>query len=306
MAFACRPSVIVLDEPTTGLDVSTQAHVLATVRDLCRAARRRRAVRHPRPGGGRQPRRPCGRDVRRAHRRGGRDRGQSSHAAAHPYTRHLIARVPRHQRRPEASSASRAAPVARAATGGLCVRASLRARHRRVPRRVPAGDRDRAGHTVRCVRPAEIRRPHAPSRARADAPSASRRTRCCRCATSARRYGAGTSCTTSSFDVERGECVALVGESGSGKSTLPRSIGGLHREWTGEIAARRRALATRRATDATPSALAHPVRLPEPVQLAQPAAHGRRVGRPAAAHRSALGGERGAARGSARCSSGCR
>ena len=37
MAFACRPSVIVLDEPTTGLDVSTQAHVLATVRDLCRA-----------------------------------------------------------------------------------------------------------------------------------------------------------------------------------------------------------------------------------------------------------------------------
>ena len=38
-----------------------------------------------------------------------------------------------------------------------------------------------------------------------------------------------------SFDVGRGECVALVGESGSGKSTLSRSIGGLHREWTGDI-----------------------------------------------------------------------
>ena len=37
MAFACRPSVIVLDEPTTGLDVSTQAHVLDTVRELCQA-----------------------------------------------------------------------------------------------------------------------------------------------------------------------------------------------------------------------------------------------------------------------------
>jgi len=36
MAFACRPSVIVLDEPTTGLDVSTQEHVLATVRSLAR------------------------------------------------------------------------------------------------------------------------------------------------------------------------------------------------------------------------------------------------------------------------------
>ena len=37
MAFSCRPSLIVLDEPTTGLDVSTQRHVLDTVRSLCRA-----------------------------------------------------------------------------------------------------------------------------------------------------------------------------------------------------------------------------------------------------------------------------
>src|SRR4029079_8955896 len=35
MAFACRPRVIVLDEPTTGLDVTTQAHVLTAVRELC-------------------------------------------------------------------------------------------------------------------------------------------------------------------------------------------------------------------------------------------------------------------------------
>jgi len=34
MAFACRPAVIVLDEPTTGLDVSTQEHVLKTIRNL--------------------------------------------------------------------------------------------------------------------------------------------------------------------------------------------------------------------------------------------------------------------------------
>src|SRR5262249_38217248 len=37
MAFACRPSLIVLDEPTTGLDVSAQRHVLDTVRSLCRS-----------------------------------------------------------------------------------------------------------------------------------------------------------------------------------------------------------------------------------------------------------------------------
>src|SRR5579863_10622918 len=36
MAFACRPALIVLDEPTTGLDVTTQRHVLDTVRSMCR------------------------------------------------------------------------------------------------------------------------------------------------------------------------------------------------------------------------------------------------------------------------------
>jgi peptide/nickel transport system ATP-binding protein len=34
MAFANRPRLIILDEPTTGLDVTTQSTVLATVREL--------------------------------------------------------------------------------------------------------------------------------------------------------------------------------------------------------------------------------------------------------------------------------
>ena len=37
MAFANRPRLIVLDEPTTGLDVTTQATVLSTVRELAEA-----------------------------------------------------------------------------------------------------------------------------------------------------------------------------------------------------------------------------------------------------------------------------
>jgi len=36
MAFINRPALVVLDEPTTGLDVTTQTHVLATVRTLCK------------------------------------------------------------------------------------------------------------------------------------------------------------------------------------------------------------------------------------------------------------------------------
>ena len=35
MAFACRPRLIVLDEPTTGLDVSTQRTVMTTVAQMC-------------------------------------------------------------------------------------------------------------------------------------------------------------------------------------------------------------------------------------------------------------------------------
>ena len=38
-AFACRPDVVVLDEPTTGLDVTTQDLVLETVRDLVTRSR---------------------------------------------------------------------------------------------------------------------------------------------------------------------------------------------------------------------------------------------------------------------------
>src|SRR6202012_3325287 len=39
MAFANRPRLIVMDEPTTGLDVTTQPHVLGTIRSLCREHR---------------------------------------------------------------------------------------------------------------------------------------------------------------------------------------------------------------------------------------------------------------------------
>ena len=37
LAFVLRPQLIVLDEPTTALDVTTQAHILATLRRLCKS-----------------------------------------------------------------------------------------------------------------------------------------------------------------------------------------------------------------------------------------------------------------------------
>ena len=73
---------IVCDEPTTGLDVTTQARVLETVRELLPQPRRRRAVRQPRPGGRRRARRPGRGDVRRADRRVGHARPRSSRPRA--------------------------------------------------------------------------------------------------------------------------------------------------------------------------------------------------------------------------------
>ena len=93
MAFANRPRVIVLDEPTTGLDVTTQAHVLETVRATLRDARRRGGLREPRPRGGRDARDARGGHVRRAARELG-PTGTLFRLAAHPYTRRLVEAIP--------------------------------------------------------------------------------------------------------------------------------------------------------------------------------------------------------------------
>jgi peptide/nickel transport system ATP-binding protein len=45
------------------------------------------------------------------------------------------------------------------------------------------------------------------------------------------------------FDLAKGEVVALVGESGSGKTTISRSVGGLHKDWTGTLSFEGRELA---------------------------------------------------------------
>jgi peptide/nickel transport system ATP-binding protein len=39
MALACTPSVLIADEPTTGLDVTTQAVIMDLIRDMSRSTR---------------------------------------------------------------------------------------------------------------------------------------------------------------------------------------------------------------------------------------------------------------------------
>ena len=94
MAFACRPHVIVCDEPTTGLDVTTQARVLETVRDLCQQPRRGRGLRQPRPGRRRRARRRGRGHVRRTDRRARPARRDLRQARVTPTPASCCARCP--------------------------------------------------------------------------------------------------------------------------------------------------------------------------------------------------------------------
>ena len=69
IALLHRPALVIADEPTTALDVTIQAQILAQMQELCAQLRHRADLDHARPYGDRRPRRPCRGDVRGAHRR---------------------------------------------------------------------------------------------------------------------------------------------------------------------------------------------------------------------------------------------
>ena len=49
-------------------------------------------------------------------------------------------------------------------------------------------------------------------------------------------FGAKTAVSAASFSVDVGETFSLIGASGCGKSTILRVLGGLQRDWSGEVA----------------------------------------------------------------------
>ena len=300
------PSVIVLDEPTTGLDVTTQAHVLATVRDLCRShgvaalyvthdlavvanLADRVAVMY------------AGRIVEQ-----GPTAAICSTDPAHPYTRQLVAAAP--DMTGDRAIVGLPGARRRRVTARRAAR-SRRAASSRPTRAAPSSrrcDEVAAGH--RCA--ASTRSQVAGARASAAATRAPSRRPRDAVLTLARRVAcvhAGITVVHGvDLHVERGECLALVGESGIGQDdALPLDRRPAPRVDRRDPARRRDRWRSRPRDRADRPAAADPVRLPEPVQLAQPAAHDRRVGRPAAVVGGASAAEARRAR-SARCSSGCR
>jgi peptide/nickel transport system ATP-binding protein len=233
MAFIDPPRVIVCDEPTTGLDVTTQARVLQTVRELCRshgvaalyvthdlAVVAELADRVAVLYGGRIV--ECG------------PRDELFAAPRHPYTRRLLRAVPdvAGRRAIVGIPGYAALPGGRPSGCSFHPRCDLAQEDCRGAAPPPSDVGPR--HQVRCHHPVDAVR-----REPAQAAGAGRQQVGEAVLLGVRgldaHYGSRHTLFGIDLEIRHNECLAVVGESGSGKTTLARCVAGLHRQWSGEL-----------------------------------------------------------------------
>jgi peptide/nickel transport system ATP-binding protein len=265
MAFACRPALIVLDEPTTGLDVSTQRRILDTVRQLCRGYRVAAVyVSHDLAVVSELADEVAVMYAGRIVEAG--PAGALFAGPRHPYTRGLLAAVPEPgSDRPLAGIPGQQPPPGRRGPGcAFATRCELVLEQCRQhePELIPLSGAAQAAatihsahvaagpipshpadtihspHTVRCWRAAEegaartdLPRPRVAAAGPGPAALLSVR------GVSARYHGV-PALSGIDLDLPARACVAVVGESGSGKTTLARCITGLQQDWTGAVTLR--------------------------------------------------------------------
>lgn len=244
MVFLPRPKVLVLDEPTTGLDVTTQAMVLRTLDQLCERfdvaalyvthdlsvvamIADRVAVMY------------AGQIV---------EDGPASEIFAsprHPYTRALLAAIPHLHTAFALSGIPGQTPAPGVRPSGCrfhdrCTFAKAACADTE-PEPVPAGP----DHTARCVRLDDIPAWDPKDRVVADTDPARERNLILTVENLDVYYGKAHVVHDVNLDLAKREIVAIVGESGSGKTTISRCVGGLHDEWDGRIELRGESLATK-------------------------------------------------------------
>ena len=241
MAFLPKPKVLVLDEPTTGLDVTTQKMVLDTMAELCRTHRVSALyVTHDLAVVANIADRVAVMYAGQIVELGPKD--QIFATPAHPYTRALLDSIPHLSQARALTGIPGRTPAPGARPEGCrfndrCAYAVDRCRAAVPELRAVAPD-----HEVRCIRVEEIGTWDINLGTVPDADPDKPRDVILSVQGLNIFYGRKDVVHDVSFDVAKGEVVALVGESGSGKTTISRSVGGLHKDWTGTIQFEGRAL----------------------------------------------------------------
>jgi peptide/nickel transport system ATP-binding protein len=235
MAFLPKPKVLVLDEPTTGLDVTTQKMVLDTMAQLCRAhGDSALYVTHDLAVVANIADRVAVMYAGQIVELGPRE--AMFRNPSHPYTRALLDSIPHlSQARALTGIPGRTpAPGARPEGCRFNNRCSFAVDACRagVPELRPIAE----GHRVRCIRAEEIGSWDISRGTVPDADPDKPREVILSVENLNVFYGRRQVVHEVSFDLAKAEVVALVGESGSGKTTISRSVGGLHKDWTGTIA----------------------------------------------------------------------
>jgi len=235
MAFLPRPKVLVLDEPTTGLDVTTQGMVLQTMGALCRAhGVAALYVTHDLAVIANIADRVAVMYAGQIAELGPRDAIFTS--PTHPYTRALLDAIPHLSRARSLTGIPGRTPAPGRRPEGC--RFNDRCEHviDACKTSLPALVQVTPNHTVRCIRVGDIggwdiSRGYVP-----DSDPDRNRDIILSVSNLNIFYGRKQVVHDVSFDLAKAEVVALVGESGSGKTTISQCVGGLHSNWTGEIA----------------------------------------------------------------------
>lgn len=230
MAFACRPSVIVLDEPTTGLDVTTQAHVLRTVKELTRTyGVAALYVTHDLAVVANLADRIAVMYAGRLVEIGPKE--TLFEGASHPYTRRLLASVPDLAGKRALRGIPGRAPIPGRRPPGCSFADRCDFTQDKCREAFPPYDGPDEMHRVRCWRWREVAAmttvDEGVARGACDFSRAGEPP-----VVAARNvvafYGVHEALHGVDVDVRGGCCLALVGESGSGKTTLARCIAGIH------------------------------------------------------------------------------
>jgi peptide/nickel transport system ATP-binding protein len=232
MAFACRPHVIVCDEPTTGLDVTTQARVLQTIRELCQSHNVAALyVSHDLAVVAELADHVAVMYSGRIVERGPRDAIFSN--PRHPYTRRLLRAVPDLEGKRAVVGIPGRAPLPGQRPTGCFFHPRCDLAIDPCREQFPEATEFGSGHLVHCYRAADApdRLPTTGGEAEPTVPGevviAVENVNA--------HYGSRHTLFDVDLEVRRNECVALVGESGSGKTTLARCIAGLHKDYTGAV-----------------------------------------------------------------------